>query len=155
MPTTNRIEKVNSLLSQEIGKIILRDFDFSDCLVTLTHADTTPNLIDTRIYISVMPENKIENIEFNRCSFIIPITFNSQIYNNISFKNCLFNSSINLGSSTFNNLVITNCIFTYPNDVQIISGNNVNGQVFIRNCIFMNNTTNGFNAAGLVVENSV
>jgi hypothetical protein len=100
-------------------------------------------------------ENKIENIEFNRCSFIIPITFNSQIYNNISFKNCLFNSSINLGSSTFNNLVITNCIFTYPNDVQIISGNNVNGQVFIRNCIFMNNTTNGFNAAGLVVENSV
>ena len=58
----NRIEKVNSLLSQEIGKIILRDFDFSDCLVTLTYVDTTPNLIDTKVYISVMPENKIENI---------------------------------------------------------------------------------------------
>ncbi len=52
---STRIEKVNSLLEQEISKILVRDFSFTDCLVTLTHVDTSPNLIQTKAYISVMP----------------------------------------------------------------------------------------------------
>jgi len=54
----NRIDKVNSLLEHEIGKIISHDFGFSDALVTLTHVEATPNLIEARCFISVMPETK-------------------------------------------------------------------------------------------------
>lgn len=59
---SNRIEKVNSLLEQEVSKIILRDFDFQGALVTLTHVDTTANLIEARAYISVFPEDKADSV---------------------------------------------------------------------------------------------
>jgi len=60
---SNRIEKVNSLLQHEIGKILLRDFAFSpEILVTLTRVDTSANLIETKAYISVFPEEKSEGI---------------------------------------------------------------------------------------------
>jgi len=60
---SNRIEKVNSLLEHEIGKIILKDFAFSpEILVTLTRVDTSGNLIEAKCYISVFPEPKAEPI---------------------------------------------------------------------------------------------
>ena len=59
---SNRLEKVNSLLQKEIGKIILRDFDFSGRIVTLTHVNTTPNLIETRVYISVFPDTTVNQV---------------------------------------------------------------------------------------------
>ena len=59
---TNRIEKVNSLLEHEIGSIILKNFDFTGLLVTLTHVETTGNLIEAKAYISVMPEEKLEHV---------------------------------------------------------------------------------------------
>lgn len=60
---SNRIEKVNSLLQHEIGKIILRDFAFSpEILVTLTRVETTANLIEAKAYISVFPEEKADGI---------------------------------------------------------------------------------------------
>ena len=58
--STNRIEKVNSLLKQEISKIIVRDFDFHGALITLTHVEATANLIEAKAYISVLPENKTD-----------------------------------------------------------------------------------------------
>ncbi len=59
----NRIEKVNSLLEHEIGKILLRDFAFSpEILVTLTRVDTTANLIEAKVYISVFPDIKADPI---------------------------------------------------------------------------------------------
>jgi len=54
----NRIEKVNSLLEHEISKIILRDFDFPKAIVTLTHIESTANLIEAKVYISSIPEKK-------------------------------------------------------------------------------------------------
>jgi ribosome-binding factor A len=61
--STNRIEKVNALLRQEVGKILLKDFTFSpEILVTLTRVDTTANLIEARVYVSVYPEDKIAGI---------------------------------------------------------------------------------------------
>jgi len=58
--STDRIDKVNSLLEHEISKIILREFDFTGTLVTLTHVETTANLIEAKVYISVFPEEKSE-----------------------------------------------------------------------------------------------
>lgn len=60
---SNRIEKVNSLLEHEISKILLRDFAFSpEILVTLTRVDTTANLIEANVYISVFPDEKADPI---------------------------------------------------------------------------------------------
>jgi len=60
---SNRIEKVNSLLEHEIGKILLRDFAFSpEILVTLTHVDCSSNLIEAKVYISVFPDAKADGI---------------------------------------------------------------------------------------------
>jgi ribosome-binding factor A len=59
----NRVEKVNSLLEREIGKILLKDFAFSpEILVTLTRVDCSSNLIDAKVYISVYPEEKSAGI---------------------------------------------------------------------------------------------
>ena len=59
---TNRIDKVNSLLEHEISKIISRDFNFPNILVTLTRVETTANLIEARTYISVLPDEKVSKI---------------------------------------------------------------------------------------------
>lgn len=59
---SNRIEKVNSLLEHELGNIILKDFDFTGLLVTLTHVEATGNLIEAKAYISVMPEDKSDHV---------------------------------------------------------------------------------------------
>ena len=58
----NRIEKVNSLLEKEISNIVLRDFDFSGMMVTLTHVDATANLQEARAHISVMPDDKTDKV---------------------------------------------------------------------------------------------
>lgn len=59
----NRIDKINSLLRDELSKIIARDFTFSpEILVTLTRVETTSNLIEAKAYISVFPEEKSAGI---------------------------------------------------------------------------------------------
>jgi ribosome-binding factor A len=59
---TKRIEKVNSLLEQEIGKIILREFYFPGNMITLTRVDCSANLFEAKIYISCYPDGKVEEI---------------------------------------------------------------------------------------------
>jgi len=60
---SNRIEKVNSLLRDEIGKILLHDFSFApDVLVTLTRVEATANLIEAKAFVSVYPEEKSKEI---------------------------------------------------------------------------------------------
>jgi len=59
---STRIDKVNSLLEHEVSKIILRDFNFSGHLITLTHIDTSPNLIQAKAYISVFPEDQTDKV---------------------------------------------------------------------------------------------
>lgn len=60
---SNRIDKINSLLRDEISKILLKDFTFSpEILVTLTRVICSSNLIEAKAYISVWPEEKFEEI---------------------------------------------------------------------------------------------
>jgi ribosome-binding factor A len=57
---SNRIDKVNSLLEHEIGQIIQREVSFpNNVLVTLTHVEATSNLIEAKVFISALPEDKI------------------------------------------------------------------------------------------------
>ena len=60
---SNRLEKINSLLEHEIGKILLHDFAFSpEILVTLTRVECSSNLIEAKVYISVFPDEKADPI---------------------------------------------------------------------------------------------
>jgi ribosome-binding factor A len=54
-----RIQRVNQLIKKELSQIILRELDFpKGVLVTVTRVETSKNLIQTRVYISVLPEEK-------------------------------------------------------------------------------------------------
>ncbi|MFZ4399670.1 MAG: hypothetical protein ACOYO1_06530 [Bacteroidales bacterium] len=116
---------------------------------------TNPVLINGNFTGQLVGQNKIENVDFDRCSFTYYINMSGQIYNNITLRNCLFNGAyIHLNSSIYTNFLITNSVFSTNNTV-IISTNNVNGQVFVRNCNFMNRTGDVLSATGLVVENCI
>ena len=56
---TERIPRVNELLRQEVGAILIREFDVPEnTFVTSTRVNTAPNLQQAKIYISVMPEER-------------------------------------------------------------------------------------------------
>jgi ribosome-binding factor A len=59
---TKRIEKVNSLLEQEVGKIILREFYFPGVMITLTKVESSGNLFYAKAYISAYPDAKLDEI---------------------------------------------------------------------------------------------
>ena len=51
--------RVNQLIKKELAQIILREINFpKDLLVTVTRVETSANLIQAKIYISVLPINK-------------------------------------------------------------------------------------------------
>ncbi|MFC1629807.1 30S ribosome-binding factor RbfA [Patescibacteria group bacterium] len=58
-----RIQQVNELIKRELNQLFLREVGFSrDTLVTITKVDTSPNLIQANVYISVLPEKKADAI---------------------------------------------------------------------------------------------
>ena len=58
----NRIPRVNALINKEVNQIILREFDFSGVLVTITQVKTSGNLFEAKIFISVMPEERTSQV---------------------------------------------------------------------------------------------
>jgi len=51
--------RVNQLIKKELAQIILREINFpKDLLVTVTRVETSANLIQAKVYISVLPINK-------------------------------------------------------------------------------------------------
>ena len=59
---TDRIKRVNKLLKEEIGSLFLKEINLPDCLATITRVEASPNLQQARVYISVMPEEKKEEV---------------------------------------------------------------------------------------------
>ncbi len=58
-----RIPKVNQLIQEELGEILLREIEFPDgVLVTVTRVDASGNLQEAKVYISVMPEASREDV---------------------------------------------------------------------------------------------
>lgn len=58
-----RIQRVNTLIKREIGQIILREVDFpEDTLVTISRVETSVNLNQAEVYVSVMPEGQSDRI---------------------------------------------------------------------------------------------
>ncbi len=54
---SERTNKINELIKQKLGQIIIKEIEFPDnCLVTITKAETTPDIKTSKIFISVLPE---------------------------------------------------------------------------------------------------
>lgn len=51
---SKRQDRVNELLKREISGVIQREFDFTNCLVTVNAVDVTPDLKEAKVYISVL-----------------------------------------------------------------------------------------------------
>ena len=59
----NRVSRVNHLIQQELSQIILKELDFPlSILITLTRVETSNNLFQTKIDISVLPENETKKV---------------------------------------------------------------------------------------------
>ena len=61
MATERRLSRLNELIKREIARIIDREIDFAaGTLVTVTRVETSGNLIEAKVYVSVLPEANIE-----------------------------------------------------------------------------------------------
>lgn len=60
---SKRIQRLNELIKEELGKILLREGNFpKGVLVTITRVETSANLSEANIWISVLPEDQTEKI---------------------------------------------------------------------------------------------
>lgn len=58
-----RIQRVNQLIKKELSQIILKEVNFPQgVLATVTRIETSGNLIQAKVYVSVMPENETANV---------------------------------------------------------------------------------------------
>lgn len=58
-----RISRVNQLIKKELSKILFREIDFpEETLVTLTRVETSADLEEAKVYISVLPEDKFVKV---------------------------------------------------------------------------------------------
>jgi len=58
-----RLLKVNQLIKKELAQIILREIDFpKGVLVTITRVEASGNLIQAKVYVSVMPQDKAAEV---------------------------------------------------------------------------------------------
>lgn len=56
---SKRILRVNMVLKEELGKIIAKEFEFPEgILVTITRVETSPNLQQAKVYVSVVPDKE-------------------------------------------------------------------------------------------------
>jgi len=52
-----RIQRINQLIRIQISQILLKEFDFpSQTLVTISRVETSKDLRDCKIFVSVLPE---------------------------------------------------------------------------------------------------
>lgn len=60
---SRRIQKINELLKQEIGSLILKELDFKrDVIITVTKVETYSDLNKAKVGISILPFSKAEQV---------------------------------------------------------------------------------------------
>ena len=63
MADSQRVNKVSKLIKEEFGRIILKEVDLpKGVLATITGVETFPNLQKSRVFVSVAPREKTEEV---------------------------------------------------------------------------------------------
>jgi ribosome-binding factor A len=64
-----RIQRLNQLIKREVAQLILREIDWEESgwrsgnvLVTVTRAEVTPDLKESKVYVSTIPEENEEQV---------------------------------------------------------------------------------------------
>ncbi|HPD19764.1 MAG TPA: 30S ribosome-binding factor RbfA [Candidatus Pacearchaeota archaeon] len=58
-----KIEKTNAFVQKELGNIILKELDvFPGTLLTITRVECSSNFIEVKVFVSVIPEDKTEEV---------------------------------------------------------------------------------------------
>jgi hypothetical protein len=101
------------------------------------------------------PQQTLSNLIFERCLFqYVSVNANWNL-SNVTFRNCLFKdqggSNLNLYGynnysdpvlGPFTNIIVTNCVFNgYSAGLSSSGGLDLNGNLVVRNCLFLNNYT--------------
>ena len=56
---SQKIDQINELLKRGVSEILLKEGDFDrNVLVTVTRVETTTNLAQAKVFISVIPEDQ-------------------------------------------------------------------------------------------------
>ncbi|MFA5086709.1 MAG: 30S ribosome-binding factor RbfA [Candidatus Paceibacterota bacterium] len=77
-----RKEKVDSLIQRELNTIILKEIDiYPGVLLTITRVEVSSSLFDAKIFISVVPEEKYNEMEMllNRNIYAIQQILNKRL----------------------------------------------------------------------------
>ncbi len=59
---SDRIKKINELIKQRVADIFIKELSFKDALITVQNVDTSKDLRNTKIKISVIPIKRSEEI---------------------------------------------------------------------------------------------
>lgn len=79
---SNRIQRVESLIQEELGKILLRNVEFSaGVLVTITRVEASVDLANARVYIGVLPQTESKKILgiLNKIVYALQKTLNKRL----------------------------------------------------------------------------
>lgn len=60
---SERIKRVNELIKQEISKLLCRELDFGNILVTVLAVSVSPDLRQAKVIISILPSEKEKNVQ--------------------------------------------------------------------------------------------
>lgn len=77
-----RIQRINELLKQEIGSLILKELDFSrDTMITITGVFTSDDLRQAKVKVSILPYLKAERIlkVLNSQAFLLQKLLNKKL----------------------------------------------------------------------------
>ncbi len=60
---SQRLDRINQLLKQEISTIVQKDFEFKDMLVTVSDVEVTQDMREAKVFVSVLGGNMVSVLE--------------------------------------------------------------------------------------------
>ena len=51
---SQRLDRINELLRREISTVLQKDFEFRDCLVTISGVEITQDLREAKVFVSIL-----------------------------------------------------------------------------------------------------
>ena len=66
---SQRLDRINELMKREISTVVMREFEFPNCLVTISEVSVTQDLKEAKVFVSVLggsSENVLQKLRKKR-----------------------------------------------------------------------------------------